>query len=387
MKKILIGIDSLRIGGIQTALLNMLHEMDTDNYEITVKLFHYQDDYNALLPDNIKIEKSSAVLDTMNLTAAEAKTKGIIIYAFRKLLALACRVFGANFVYSVILRKEKANDEYDIAISYTNNGNGKSVYYGMNKYILERVKAKQKFAWVHVDYEALNMNTPQNNAEYNRFDKIVHVSQATQNKFLIYNPTLKDKCTVIYNFINPNRLRQLAGVVQEHEIFTIVSVGRFDANKNMSACISIGAELKKLNISFKWIMVGNGPEYDYIQSKIAESDLQESFVLVGSQKNPYTYIANADLYVSTSKTESFGLSIYEAISLGIPALAYSYPAVYEIISNGSNGYIVDPNISEMTEKIAMLATQKNFYNLLKEKCKPLIGLEMVKTQLETLIGE
>ena len=320
MKKILIGIDSLRIGGIQTALLNMLHEMDTDNYEITVKLFHYQDDYNALLPDNIKIEKSSAVLDTMNLTAAEAKTKGIIIYAFRKLLALACRVFGANFVYSVILRKEKANDEYDIAISYTNNGNGKSVYYGMNKYILERVKAKQKFAWVHVDYEALNMNTPQNNAEYNRFDKIVHVSQATQNKFLIYNPTLKDKCTVIYNFINPNRLRQLAGVVQEHEIFTIVSVGRFDANKNMSACVSIGAELKKLNISFKWVMVGDGPEYGYIQSKIAESELQESFVLVGSQKNPYTYIANADLYVSTSKTESFGLTNYEAISLGIPAL-------------------------------------------------------------------
>ncbi len=387
MKKILIGIDSLRIGGIQTALLNMLHEMDTNNYDITVKLFHYQEDYDELLPSNIKIEKSSAVLDIINLTAAEAKTKGIMIYAFRKLMALACRIFGANFVYSVILKKEKTNDEYDIAISYTNNGNGKSVYFGMNKYILEKVKAKQKYAWVHVDYEALNMNTPQNNAEYKRFDKIVHVSQATQNKFLIYNPTLKDKCTVIYNFINPDRLRQLAGVTQEHGIFTIVSVGRFDANKNMSACVSIGAELKRLNIPFKWVLVGNGPEYDFIQSKIVESDLQDSFVLVGNQKNPYTYIANADLYVSTSKTESFGLSIYEAISLEIPALAYSYPAVYEIISNGANGYIVNPNISEMTEKIAMLAIQKNTYNSLKESCKPLISLDMVKSQLETLIGD
>ena len=134
-------------------------------------------------------------------------------------------------------------------------------------------------------------------------------------------------------------------------------------------------------------MVGNGPEYDYIQSKIVESDLQESFVLVGSQKNPYTYISNADLYVSTSKTESFGLSIQEAISLGIPALAYSYPAVYEIILNGSNGYIVNPNVIEMTEKIAMLATQKNYYNSLKENCKPLIDLEKVKIQLKTLIGE
>lgn len=361
--------------------------MDTSKYEITVKFFHYQNDYNALLPDNVKIERSSAVLDAMNLTAAEAKKKGIIIYIFRKLMALACRVLGSKFVYSVVLRREKNNDEYDIAISYTNNGNGKSVYYGMNKFILENVKAKQKFAWVHVDYEALNMSTPQNNAEYNRFDKIIHVSQATKNKFLIYNPTLKDKCMVVYNFINPHRLRQLAGPVQEHAEFTIVSVGRFDRNKNMSACVSIGAELKKLNILFKWILVGNGPEYDCIQKKITENDLQESFALVGSQKNPYTYIANADLYVSTSKTESFGLSIYEAISLGIPALAYSYPAVYEIISNGSNGYIVNPDISEMTEKIVMLATQKNYYNLLKKRCKPLVSLEMVKTQLERLIGE
>jgi glycosyltransferase involved in cell wall biosynthesis len=54
------------------------------------------------------------------------------------------------------------------------------------------------------------------------------------------------------------------------------------------------------------------------------------------------YYANADIYVSPSFYESFGMSIIEAMAAGLPVVAARGGAVPDLISDGSNGLLVDP---------------------------------------------
>ena len=58
MKKVLFGINSLHIGGIQTALINLLQALDYSKYDVTVQLFHYEEEYLDLIPKSVKVKKA-----------------------------------------------------------------------------------------------------------------------------------------------------------------------------------------------------------------------------------------------------------------------------------------------------------------------------------------
>ena len=103
----------------------------------------------------------------------------------------------------------------------------------------------------------------------------------------------------------------------------------------------------------------------------------------------------ASLYVMTSLTESFGIVLLEAMSHGIPCVAFSSAeGAREIISSGKNGYLIkNRNASAMIKKIEDLmkkedvrkqmgkearksikqytkeVVQEDWYNLLEKKVK------------------
>lgn len=357
MRKMLIGIDSLRIGGIQTALINLLNCIDYEKYEITLQLFHYDKDDTALIPPEVRIKKASFLLDVMNQTLSEAKKNGPLVCAIRLGLAVLCRIVGAEKLYSFAIKTIEDTTEYDEAISFTNNGASKSLRFGMNRYILERVCARKKSSWLHVDFEQMGLNTPYNISEYKRFDRIIHVSQAAKETFLKYVPEMRNQSYVIYNVVDGSKMRDLAKeyVQRGHELgygLNLVTVCRLDANKNVIACIRIARRLKDRKIPFNWTIIGDGSQREHILKEINKSGLNDHIAMMGYMRNPYGIIKNSDLLISTTKTESYGMSIAEAISLQTPIISYSYPALYEIIEEGKNGFIVQQGDEEgMARKI------------------------------------
>jgi len=69
------------------------------------------------------------------------------------------------------------------------------------------------------------------------------------------------------------------------------------------------------------------------------------------------YYANADVYVSPSFYESFGMSIIEAMAAGLPVVAARGGAVGDLISDGHNGLLVDTaNPAAIAEAIGVLFT-------------------------------
>ena len=74
--------------------------------------------------------------------------------------------------------------------------------------------------------------------------------------------------------------------------------------------------------------------------------------LLGQKNNPYPYIKNANLFVSGSLSETFGLSILEALVLGTPSIAYRFDAINEVLDD-TNGLVVDSfeNLGYVIEKL------------------------------------
>lgn len=384
MRKILIVTNSLSIGGITTSLKNTIKLMNSMGYKIDVFVF---DDSIELNINNVKQIKSNILLKIVSLSGKQAREKGIITYIIRSAFAVLCKIFGANIVYSIIFKFSNSLDNYDIAISFSNNLGDKTLYFGANKFVLEKVNAQKKITWLHIDYDKINIDSKVTRSEYNKFDAIIGVSEATKESFLKYNPNLKDKCKVIYNCLDSSKIKKMSLESCERLVDNaIICVGRLDKNKSQITLVDLANDLKNKHLDFKIYLLGDGPERVNIQNKINELNLSEYIEILGWVSNPYPYIKQAKLTVSTSLTESYGLSIAESLLLNIPVVVLKYPAIIEIIENKVNGIIIN-NYSELLSEVSNLLLNEEYYNKLKQNTVLNIDEAKVIKQIKEALGE
>ena len=248
-------IDSLRIGGIQNELITLLNQIDYEKYKVTLICFHEDDERESLINSNVLIKHPSRLLNIVTATNKEAK-KNVVTYPLRTLFSLMCKLIGAKKAYKCIFEKITIPDSFDYAISYSNNITEKGIYFGCNQFVLNNIDAKKKATWLHVDYRAMHLDTQTNIKEYNNFDKIVCVSNAVRESLLALHPEYSNKCYVINNVIDKNKIDRLAlqscsYARMDTNIFNIATIGRLDANKNQILCIKIARTLKDKGVHFK----------------------------------------------------------------------------------------------------------------------------------------
>ena len=85
-----------------------------------------------------------------------------------------------------------------------------------------------------------------------------------------------------------------------------------------------------------------------------ELGVDEEVVLLGLQTNPYTYMAQADIYVQTSKFEGFGMTIGEAKILEKPIVSTNFDVVYNQLAHEQNGLIAEMTGESVAENIVRL---------------------------------
>lgn len=361
MKKILIVSDSLRMGGIQSSLKSFLKVLSKQDYEITLFLFN-NSNFQSLGFNNIKVISGTKLLKLISYTAEEAKKKGWLVFVLRKVLALLCKLFTANAIYSFIFLFEKKLCDYDVAISYSNNISNRAVYFGYNKFVLEKVISKQKVAYIHADYDTIHSKF--SDGEYRKFDSIWCVSEFVKSTFLKYNSSCSEKCEVVYNFIDEQKIRKIGNNPYQNDKFHIVTVGRLDQNKSQIDAIDICLQLIKKGVDFEWVLLGEGPERKNIEEAIVQNRLEDYVYLLGNKNSVSDYLNYSNAFVSLSKSESYGLAIAEALLLNTVTIVRYMPVVKEIISD--NG-IVCGNNEDIVDAIYKLITDNKYYKKCKEQ--------------------
>ena len=152
---------------------------------------------------------------------------------------------------------------------------------------------------------------------------------------------------------------------------TILFVGRICAHKNIDILIRAFAIFSKNNTDWKLSIIGNydDPKYaKFINNLIMEENIQKQINIPGfkTSHDLVEEYEKASFFISSSKSENFGLSIAEALRAGLPAIV-PLDSPWEFISEHNCGYATKPDIFEIANAMTLIITnltyRKNiFYN-------------------------
>ena len=138
----------------------------------------------------------------------------------------------------------------------------------------------------------------------------------------------------------------------------LLSVVRFTKEKNVPFLLDVCSLLDE---RYTLTLVGYGAEYENLRSYAYEhlqlSEQQLQFVLKPPREQLINYYRDADLFLFSSKTDTQGLVLVEAMVCSTPVIAIKGPGQNDIICNKKNGFLVE-TAQQMAEAI-MYVTEHN----------------------------
>ncbi|MBU6247215.1 MAG: glycosyltransferase family 1 protein [Xanthomonadaceae bacterium] len=116
-------------------------------------------------------------------------------------------------------------------------------------------------------------------------------------------------------------------------------VGRIAAEKNLELAVRAFRALQQQVPDARYVWVGDGP------ARAALQDAHPDFVFAGMQRGESLarHVGSADLFAFPSLSETFGNVILEALAAGVPVVAYREGAAREHMTDGHNGYVIEPD--------------------------------------------
>ena len=198
-----------------------------------------------------------------------------------------------------------------------------------------------------------------------RYDRIVCVSRAAWNAFRELSG-LVDKTELHYNPLNSDNVRSLSQQPVElpGDLPMICAVGRLAEEKGFERLLVIHRHLLDQGIRHRLVIVGDGPDRDFLPRMARALDIQDTVIFTGYQANPYPYMARSRFLASSSLTEGLPVIAMEALSLGIPIVS-TVPSVGEAFGEECCGLITENSVTALEEGIRKMLTDDVFFGKLK----------------------
>lgn len=137
-------------------------------------------------------------------------------------------------------------------------------------------------------------------------------------------------------------------------MFNVIWAGRLTEQKGIDVLIQlvemVNEKLPSANI--EWNIVGGGPYKRDIEA-LASKFSNVRFFGYLPQHELAPLMVQGDVLVSTSRWETLPFNIAEAVSLGLPVIAFDIPGPRDIITHNENGYLV-PDIESLYERLRLM---------------------------------
>lgn len=361
-KKVLFMVSSMNIGGVEKSLLSLLSVIPKDKYDVTILTLEKKGGFLDYIPSNIKVEEATWFKDIKPIIMESPQSTVKRYLAKGKLFKIPSFVYsyykskntGDRYIYyKNILKSIPYNEEvYDAAIAYA----GPTEI--IDAYIGHKVKAEKKIGWVHFDISKHNINEKLYKRLYEKFNKIFVVSNEANKKLNEIIPSTVAKSEVLLNIISKDLVCSMSNKEvafdDKFDGIKIVTVGRLSKEKGQDLAINALSKLINDGYKVRWYCVGEGNARGEYEKLIKEKELEDNFILLGANPNPYPYIKKSDIYVQTSRHEGYCLTLAEAKCLCKPIVTTNFIGAYEQINDKVNGFIVEQNENEIYEKIKFI---------------------------------
>lgn len=146
----------------------------------------------------------------------------------------------------------------------------------------------------------------------------------------------------------------------------LLCVGRLVTAKNQLKSIQAVRKLKDKIPDILLMIFGNGPMQNELEAYIKEKHLEYNIMIINDKIKqidmPEVY-ASADIFLSPSRYEIFGMTVLEAMACGLPVIGSPVGGMKDVIVNGENGLLVRPESEmEIEEAVLLLLNNKSKYD-------------------------
>lgn len=213
---------------------------------------------------------------------------------------------------------------------------------------------------------------------------------------LTVNSFYKEYLQKKYNHNTVKVLKSFGGIEKKSEQkidqnrkkYDVIWIGRFHVQKGLDDLLDTIFLLKQDKPDISAVIIGDGDQKikAHIAQKIIDLGLETNIYLPGfvhgSEK--YKYIYQSRVFLMTSHYESFGIVVLEAMSCGLPVIAYNLP-VYDVFKNG----IIKVNlldINAMKNKTIEVLLSKKKYDTAKKNALAISSEHSWQKTTEEMLG-
>lgn len=197
----------------------------------------------------------------------------------------------------------------------------------------------------------------------NRFcDRVISVSEEAHKYYLKTSGVSLHKTIMIHNGIDFNRfseisskdknaIRQKLSIPKDAQIFTTVAVLR--AQKGIQFMIQAMPAILAENLDVYYLVVGSGPHLDALKEEARALAVEERVIFTGMRTDVPQLLSVSDIFILPTLTEALPTVLAEAMAARCPIIASAVGGVPEMVINGENGYLVDPENSDQLSDICI----------------------------------
>lgn len=174
---------------------------------------------------------------------------------------------------------------------------------------------------------------------YNKSDCFMLLSSSFISHFQHFTKITDNRKLIVQT--NPVTVNSENFVYQcEKKRKEVIFVGRIDyVQKRVYRVVEVWAQLEHCFPDWQLTIVGDGIERSNIERMVADLELQH--VRFEGFQSPVPYYERASILLLTSEFEGFPLVLAECMSFGVIPVVYgSYSAVYDIIENDKDGFVI-----------------------------------------------
>ena len=357
MKRVLIAIHTLQMGGVEKIVINLLKNIDKEKFDVTLL---------SIVNDGIyinEVKKIPNIKYKYFFNSLFKKSRDNTNSPFNKITSKIMNIIWKYYLFMIkyfpkYLYKKNIKEKYDIEISFLEGKVAKIIANSPNH-------DSKKMVWIHTDIENIcRMNIFKSLQEeidcYNKFDKIVCVSSDVKNHF-IHKTGITENILIQTNPINSEEIieKSKEKILEnlKKDGLVLCAVGRLAYEKGFDRLLKIHKRLLSENIKNTVWIVGEGGERKRLEKYISANNLENTVDLIGYTSNPYKYIKNADIFVCSSRIEGLSSVVIEATILEKPIVTTMCSGMTDILGEDSeNAMIVSNNTDDLYLGIKKMIT-------------------------------
>ncbi|MGL4654230.1 glycosyltransferase [Cetobacterium sp.] len=395
MKNLVVRSGSLRMGGLERVLIEMLQNLDREKYKISLIIEDNSGEENVFLNDVPKgieiyfLKPEELIKRTHYHRERKSNIYNKVMY---NLLMMKEHSFVLERTKEVLKEIESKNGEIDVFLDYD---------WGARRYV-EKLEAKKKIVWIHNSVPKLlkkESKIVRFGKNLDKYDTVVAICDDMKKELEEIYPYLKGKVKRVYNPFNFNRILGLSEDKSElteeqkrfiHEDY-IVAVSRLDTVQKDYETLIKGYKIALENgITEKLYIIGDGPDRKEIEELIKTNSLEENVKLIGKTKNPYVWMKNSKLFVHSSNYEGLPTVLIEAMICGKVVISSNCPTgPFEILKGGEVGVLFEvKDYKKLAKELTALLRDKKelerFEGLVTERVKEFRSDIVIKEYEKTI---